>query len=121
MAALARGRHLSLVEFSDISLSTGGSQAVTKSGVKVYTTLPTWNGTDLNEACPGSPVGVVIADIPVETENGDDSKLPSWSIAVIAVFGVAIVAVIGFLMHVINKEKQGQPLFEPIKTEATAA
>lgn len=115
--ALAHSQTLSSVQFSPISITSDGdegSQAVANSGVKVYTRLPVWNGTDLETFCPGSTTPIQIQNIPQESEgtNGDDGSLSTGVIVALAILGVAVAGVIGFLAVVIVREKQGKPMFD---------
>jgi hypothetical protein len=70
MAALIRdGHELPSVQFTSIVAITAdgqdgssGTQAVAKSGVKVYTTLPSLNGVDLENTCVVDAPTVIISD-----------------------------------------------------------
>lgn len=114
MAALSRGKPLNALEFTEIQDS---SEAVFLSGLKVWTALPTWNGTDLETFCPGSNTNFDIRVVSEAEERGleaDDGKLEPWAITLIAVFGAAAVFVSVFLVAVVQKEKAGNPMFKPI-------
>ncbi|KAL7536151.1 hypothetical protein ACHAWF_005376 [Thalassiosira exigua] len=71
-AALVKGEALPSLQFTDTSLADDGSdsspQALSKAGARVFEKLPVWNGTDLNEFCPGSNVDIQIRDdIPLKS------------------------------------------------------
>eukprot|EP00587_Corethron_hystrix_P009309 CAMPEP_0113301502 /NCGR_PEP_ID=MMETSP0010_2-20120614/2709_1 /TAXON_ID=216773 ORGANISM="Corethron hystrix, Strain 308" /NCGR_SAMPLE_ID=MMETSP0010_2 /ASSEMBLY_ACC=CAM_ASM_000155 /LENGTH=367 /DNA_ID=CAMNT_0000155145 /DNA_START=1266 /DNA_END=2369 /DNA_ORIENTATION=+ /assembly_acc=CAM_ASM_000155 len=56
IVALANGEALSSVDFTETIITNDGNagkQALGSSGARVYTRLPVWNGTDLEEFCPG--------------------------------------------------------------------
>lgn len=73
IAALVRGDALPSVQFSETSIVDGSVQAVGKSGVRVFETLPTWNGTDLNTLCPGAPTPIQVTDdIPFVGQTTDE-------------------------------------------------
>lgn len=117
MAALTRGAPLPSLEFSQVATITGGgggSQAVTRSGVKVYTTLPEYEGINLNTFCPGAPPNLVIVEdgAPV-AEGTSDKGLEGWAVGLIATFGVLAAGITFFLFVVISREKKGQPMFVP--------
>jgi len=121
MAALARGKPLNSLDFTQ---NEEASEAVSLSGLKVWTTLPTWNGTNLETLCPGSPKKIEIRpilDVEERELSGDDGGLDSWVIAVIAILAVAAVGISLFLIRVVQKEKAGDPLFSPIKEGAMEA
>jgi len=68
--AIVQGDALPSLQFTPTSIADDGSdsspQVLAKSGIRVFDSLPTWNGTDLNELCPGSNTGVQIReDIPL--------------------------------------------------------
>ena len=105
-AALAYGRPLPSIEFSEVGL-----QAVTRSGVKVYTSLPTWNGTDLNALCPGSSPELVIRD--VQEAKSQEAGMPGWAVPVIVVFGLLAAGLFVFLVVIVSREKNGKPMFSP--------
>ena len=68
--AIVQGEALPSLQFTPTSIADDGSdsspQVIAKSGIRVFDALPTWNGTDLNELCPGSNTGVQIReDIPL--------------------------------------------------------
>jgi hypothetical protein len=117
MVVLTRGTALSALEFSQVFITKdgdAGSQAVSPSGVRVYTQLSIWNGTNLEEFCPGSSIPIQICeDLPSSfMESRTSSSLSDAWIAVILVLAVVVVVgVVGFLGYVISKEKQGKPLF----------
>lgn len=123
IAALARGKPLNSLQFTQNSET---SEAVSLSGLKVWTTLPTFNGTNLDTFCPGSPQTIVLREETELQEAGfddddEDDGLESWSIALIVVLGVFGVGVTVFLMTVIKKEKAGDPIFTPINKQGTSA
>jgi hypothetical protein len=67
MAAIIRGEALPSIQFSETSIAAHGGtdgsvQAVGKSGVRAFEKLPMWNGTDLNQLCPGSSAPIQIRD-----------------------------------------------------------
>ena len=63
MDAIVRGKPLPSIDFTNVISPGGeGEQAVTNSGVKAYTKLPTYDGTDLEVFCPGTS-NIVIQDI----------------------------------------------------------
>ena len=112
ISALARGKPLNALEFT---ANEEASEAVSLSGLKVWTTLPTWNGTDLETFCPGSPKKLEIRDVSSALET--DRGLAGWATAVIAILAVVAVGVILFMHNMIQKEKAGNPIFSPILKE----
>jgi len=62
MTALIQGEALPSLEFS-----TENGRVLGKSGVRVMEKLPMWNGTDLDELCPGSSTPIQLRDdIPLD-------------------------------------------------------
>ena len=120
IATLARGKPLNSLEFT---ANEEANEAVSLSGLKVWTTLPTWNGTDLETFCPGSHKNIELKEVSYEEERGlvAEKGLEPWAITLIAVFGVLSVAVSLFLVKVVQKEKAGEPMFQPIKESAENA
>lgn len=127
MVALVReDSPLPAVEFSNVSIASdsgGGFQAITRSGVKVYTRLPIVNGVDLDQVCPGSSANLEIRDVdPVTFQaTSDKDNLPGWAIALTTVLGVAAVSTVAFLMVVVAREKNGKPMFQPVKENTPIA
>ena len=120
MAALARGKPLNALEFTQ---NEEASEAVSLSGLKVWTTLPTWNGTDLETFCPGSPMNIEIREVSSAEERGlvtESAGLASWAIALIVVLAVLAAGAGLFLWKVVEKEKAGNPMFSPIIKEGAA-
>lgn len=114
MASLARGVPLNALQFS---VDEETLEATSLSGAKVWTTLPTYDGIDLNTFCPGVPKAINVQEIEREDEEQTNQKsdgLPSWAIAMIAVFGVLVVSASLFLVFVVRREKKGDPMFAPI-------
>jgi len=120
IAALARGKPLNALEFTQ---NENATEASSLSGLKVWTTLPTWNGTDLETFCPGSPKNIEIRVVSDAEEMGleTDSGLASWAIALIVIFAVLALGVSIFLFKVVQKEKAGDPMFRPIVKEGGAS
>lgn len=121
ISAIARGKPLNGLEFT---ANEDASEATSLSGLKVMTTLPMWNGTDLETFCPGSPQKIEIRIVSEAEEMGmaaPDSGLPSWASALIGVFAVAAVGVSLFLVRVVQKEKAGDPMFRPMIKEGGAS
>jgi len=120
MSALARGKPLNALEFTP---NADASEAVSLSGLKVWTTLPTWEGTDLETFCPGSHKDIEIRDLSKAEEMGlgGSNGLAPWAITLIVVFAVAAFGVTLFLMKVVQKERAGNPMFQPIKEGAASA
>ena len=120
MAALARGRPLNSLDFT---ANEDASEAVSLSGLKVWTTLPTWNGTDLNTFCPGSPKNIELREVSYEEERAlvIEKTLKPWAITLIVIFGIASLGMSLFLFKVVQKEKAGEPMFRPIKEGAENA
>ncbi|VEU42937.1 unnamed protein product [Pseudo-nitzschia multistriata] len=120
MASLARGKPLNALEFTANEEST---EAVSLSGLKVWTTLPIWNGTDLETFCPGSPKKIEIRIVSEAEEQGlqPNSGLPTYGIALIVVFALLAVGVSLFLFRVVKKEMNGDPMFSPIVKEGGAS
>lgn len=143
IAALTRGSYLNALEFTQNSET---SEAVSLSGLKVWTTLPTWNGTDLETFCPGphknidilnkteiamrkkeeivirEEIGIQKGEEISKNENMKESNssttgLESWAIALIAIFGLVAVGLALFLVKVVQKEKAGEPMFRAIVRE----
>lgn len=84
IVALALEKPLPSLEFSSIIVSydnddasegATGSQAVTLSGVKVYTTLPTFNGINLEATCAAEAPEILIGDSD-EDEAGNQGEAP---------------------------------------------
>jgi hypothetical protein len=117
MAALVRGAHLPSLQFSSVDLAaSNGTQVVAKSGVKVYTTLPVWNGTNLDTFCPGKtrPPLVIADEDPDKGENkneGNKNDLDGWAIGLIVLLALATVGTVAFLLVVVNRERNGKPMF----------
>lgn len=120
IAALARGKPLNSLEFT---ANEDASEAVSLSGLKVWTTLPTWNGTDLETFCPGSHKNIELREVSYEEERGlvSEKGLKPWAVTLIAVFGVFSLGMSLFLLKVVQKEKAGEPMFQPIKEGAENA
>mmetsp|Transcript_2569 Transcript_2569/g.2979 ORF Transcript_2569/g.2979 Transcript_2569/m.2979 type:complete len:429 (+) Transcript_2569:488-1774(+) len=121
VAALARGKPLNALEFTE---NKEASEATSLSGLKVWTTLPTWEGTDLETFCPGSPKNIELKVLTDAQERGDDTNtgstgLPGYAIALISVFAVLAVGVSLFLFNVVQKEKSGNPMFTPVAKEGS--
>lgn len=127
--AFSTGNPLSSVDFSEVTVTMDGDeggQAVGSSGARVYTRLPIWNGTDLETFCPGGPESnaMITDDAPfvdffsdsitvtnTDAEIKEVKKIPAWGTALIVIFAVGGVAAIGFIVHMVKKEKEGTPLF----------
>jgi len=58
-----------------------------------------------------------LLNCPVPAETTTSDKLPVWAIAVIAVGGALLVAVLAFLYVMYRREKQNKPLFTNINVE----
>jgi len=122
--ALALDVPVSNLDFSEISITADGDvggQGVAKSGVRVYTRLPLIKDVDLESFCPGEST-VRIGESPRVTaqkeklakETADSStKIPTWAIALIAVFGVVVAVAIVAVATLISREKSGTPMFAP--------
>jgi hypothetical protein len=125
MAALTRGTPLTSLEFSSVDLAaTNGRQVVAKSGVKAYTTLPIWNGTDLHAFCPGAArPSLEIRDLPDDVaaattitkgeEKSNNDKIKPWAMGLIVILSVGAVVLAGFLFMVVQRERDGKPMFGP--------
>lgn len=124
IVAMANGEPLSTFDFTETSITEDGNegrQALGGSGVRAYTRLPVFEGVDLETFCPGeSSSNIAIADDSpfnaepeplVEIVTETEEKFPGWGIALIVVFGVLAVGIAGFMIHIINMEKQGKPIF----------
>ena len=113
VASLARGKPLNALEFT---LNEEAHEAVSLSGLKVWTTLPTWNGTDLETFCPGSTKTLEIREVSELEEMGleTDSGIPGWATALIIILAVVAVGVILFMFNMVQKEKAGNPMFSPM-------
>ena len=62
-------------------------------------------------------VTIVDTVVKIEKEKGDTktkTKIPSWGIALIVVFGCLVLGACVFFTLMIRKEKQGDPLFKPL-------
>jgi len=124
--ALARGTPLPAIDFSSITIPSthgGGSQAVTRSGVKVYTKLPVYESVDLDSFCPGSS-DLQIKNITDDSDknlitDGDDG-LPSWAVPLIVILSIVVVALVVIFGVVVANEKKGNPLFQPVLQNADA-
>ena len=114
MAALGRGKALNALQFTP---NDDATEAVSLSGLKVWTTLPSWNGTDLETFCPGSSTPIEIREMTDNEEAGineSDGGLEPWAIALIVVLAVAVFGVSLFLAKVVRSEQVGKPMFTPI-------
>lgn len=123
IAALARGQPLNSLEFSK---DYDASEAVSHSGLKVWTTLPMWEGVDLDTFCPGTSQDIEIREMTSDEEAGlafkDADGLHGWIIAVIVTLAVGGAAVSIFLYKVVQQEKAGNPMFIPmVKDGGTSA
>lgn len=120
IAALARGKPLNSLQFT---ANEEASEAVSLSGLKVWTTLPTWDGIDLETFCPGSHKNIELKEVSYEEERGlvIEKGLDSWAITLIVLFGVLSVGMALFVFKVVQKEKAGDPMFKPIKESAENA
>ena len=114
MVALTRGRPLPSLEFSNVSITAdgddventgnGGYQAVSRSGVKVFTRLPMFEGIDLHTSCPGVPKDLEIRDVDLTSTNIDkdsteDKKLESWAVGLVVAMVVveAVTVEVGYV------------------------
>jgi hypothetical protein len=127
IVALARDIPLSKVDFSEVSITAdgdAGGQGVAKSGVRVYTRLPFFEGTDLELVCPGTS-SVVIGDSPrlqsiQEGVEEVSNKLPTWSIVLMSVLGAVFLVAFVFVSLLVSREKSGRPYFMPAVNENKA-
>lgn len=115
IVALGRNQPLPSIEFSSIALDNsagGGSQAITSSGVKVYTRLPVFNGTDLEVTCAKEANTVEIRDV-IEVasdqsqvfqqgEANEDASLSTGWTAFIVVLSLTAVAASVSLAYIIQ-------------------
>ena len=66
VTAMVNNAPLSSVQFTEISLTEQGTSGATialgKSGAKVYTRLPIFNGVDLETFCPGGSSKIFVTD-----------------------------------------------------------
>lgn len=135
MVALTRGRPLPSLEFSNVSITwdgndventgTGGYQAVSRSGIKVYTRLPMFQGIDLHTSCPGVPNNLEIRDVDLTSTNIDkdsteDKKLESWAVGLVVAMVVLFALMLFALVLLVQREKIGNPLFQPVIKEGGA-
>ena len=72
--AIVQGEALPSLQFTATSIADDGSdsspQVLAKSGIRVFDSLPMWNGTNLNDLCPGSNTGVQLReDIPLASSE----------------------------------------------------
>jgi type IV secretory pathway TraG/TraD family ATPase VirD4 len=87
MSALTRGTPLPSLQFSSVDLAaTNGRQVVAKSGVKAYTK---------------------------DEEKRDNVKIESWAKGLIVILSVGAVILVAFLLIVVQRERNGQPMFGP--------
>lgn len=114
ISALAKGKPLNALQFTP---NEETHEAVSLSGLKVWTELPTWNGTDLETFCPGSTKKLDIREVSDAEEAGEATGLASWAISLIVVLAVVAAGTVLFLAHVVQKEKSGNPLFTPMLKE----
>ena len=128
MVALSRNIPISQIDFSQISITADGDvggQGVAKSGVRVYTRLPIFNGTDLEDFCPGSstikigtsprPQSSASREAMSKTTTSD--KIPTFAIVLMSILGaVVLVAAIGVAV-LVSREKNGKPFFTPTNTD----
>ena len=128
MVALARNIPISQIDFSEVSITADGDvggQGVAKSGVRVYTRLPFFNGTDLEGFCPGTstvkigtsprPQSSTTREAMSKTTTSD--KMPTFAIVLMSVLGaVVIFASIGVAV-LVSRERSGKPFFTPTKTD----
>ena len=137
VVALANNEPLSSLDFSEVTITgtdgaESGRQAVGSSGLKAYTRLPVFNGVDLETFCPGEATSdsVFITDDPpanlapepqnVPTDNSDDDDFPVWAIVLIVVLSVAALGSIAFIGYIVQKERQGNPMFKALVQEEGA-
>jgi iron complex transport system substrate-binding protein len=123
--ALARQIPLSHVDFSMVTMNnanttSGNEEVVAQSGVRVYTRFPVWNETDLETMCPGTS-NVRIGDSPrikvTENMRSSSSTIPSWSIVLMAILGIAFLLVTGGVTLLVVRERKGNPYFTPMRNE----
>jgi hypothetical protein len=114
---------------SDVSITKEAgttAQAIqSNAGIKVYSVLPFFEDTNLNELCPGSPPPLVLADTPEEndgqnavagtnsninkTNQDESSGLEGWAVGLISLLGVILVGSLAFLYVIYDQERRGQP------------
>jgi len=116
-AALKRRQPLPALEFSLVNVpiaNGGGSMASTLSGLKVFDTLPTFEGTNLETTCPGSALNLQFADLKPGGAGREAILLPSWAVALLVILGVVLAAVVLGLVAIVKREKSGDPVFAPV-------
>jgi len=121
ISALIRGEALPSLQFSHTPITDNGSvQAVGKSGVRVFEKLPIWNGTDLNELCPGSSVPIQIRDdIPLATAMSE-SNSDKLALGLGLGLGFISLLLLGFAGYTYQKSKLMEKQLDQLKMKAGA-
>ena len=128
MVALARNVPLSQIDFSQISITADGDvggQGVARSGVRVYTRLPIFNDTDLEDFCPGtSTVEIGTSPRPQSSASGEavsktatSDKIPTFAIVLMSVLGAVVLSASIGIGVLVSREKSGKPFFIPTHTD----
>jgi hypothetical protein len=110
IATVGKGLPLSSAQFSLINISSDGNvggEAISNSGVKVYTKFPIVNGIDLDKFCPGKS-NVVIEDPTNESSASGNSPRSSLSAGATVgiVFGaLAFAGIVAGLSYTVGKKK----------------
>mmetsp|Transcript_17633 Transcript_17633/g.51336 ORF Transcript_17633/g.51336 Transcript_17633/m.51336 type:complete len:469 (-) Transcript_17633:414-1820(-) len=127
MAALIRGEALPSLQFSQTSLAAGGVvdgsvQAVGKSGVRVFEKLPTWNGTNLDEFCPGSSSGIQIRDdIPLtDTTTNNETGNNKLALGLGLGLGLASLLLLGLAVYSFQQKKLMEKELDRLKMKEGA-
>lgn len=129
MTALLRGTPLPSIEFSKVSVTSPGRRKLStggilgKSGVRVYDILPTVDGIDLNEFCPGSSATIRILDEVPQNKVSGKSGYSDIAIGLGVTLGTACVLLIFVAVIYAKKNKKMQAELDGImaKDEAIAA
>jgi iron complex transport system substrate-binding protein len=125
MVALVRGKNLNPEEFSVMTITAdgdAGKQAASASGTRTYLNLPIveieGKKVNLDEFCPGKNTLVVKAE---PTITADVAKmlvqvkvLSDGAVAGLVILGVALVLLAAFVIHMIRREKNGEPVFQSL-------
>lgn len=110
IATVGRGLPLSSAQFSLINISSDGNvggEAISNSGVKVYTKFPTVNGVDLDKFCPGES-NIVIKDPSDDSSASVNSSrllLSAGTTVGIVLGAVAFAMIVAGLSYAVGKKK----------------
>jgi iron complex transport system substrate-binding protein len=107
MTAVYNGKPLSSAQFSLVDITSAGdegTEAVSSSGVKVYSKLPIVNGIDLDTFCPGTS-HIVIQDPSPASVSNDETGITNGQIAGIVIGCTAFLVAVVSLSFLLGKRK----------------